>query len=90
MSHEQVCNELQRIFGRVIHFDHISTTLIDFSVEGWHRQFSAMQNNEQSWSVMERTGDDLASSNYSEWVQGLLHGMRRNDAGELVKRGYTY
>lgn len=39
--------------------------------------------NEVNLTVHQEFGQ---TSQYSEWIEGVLNGMVRNDAGELVKR----
>jgi hypothetical protein len=36
--------------------------------------------------VMRLADDEFIHDNYSRWVEGILNGMVRNDAGEMVAR----
>jgi len=85
-THEIVNLIVQKFGGNRVKFDLIGKTVVDFYLGhnlyrcGWTslglivRRLDGFQFNE------------YVSDNYSRWVEGILNGMVRNDAGEMVAR----
>lgn len=82
-SHE-VVNRLQSIFGRAVWIVDITPRSVRFTVDQWHREFSAEQQFGR-WQIFEVIEGDVSDeTEFSRWVQGMFDGQRRNEAGEMV------
>jgi hypothetical protein len=83
-THEIVNLIIEKFGGNRVKFDFIKQDFVEFMLGdnlyrcGWNIATKRL--------IVIRPGRySLREDNYSRWVEGVLNGMVRNDAGELVE-----
>lgn len=74
---------LDRLRTSRVVFDLIELHMVRFSFGGMVYQVTSIEKN---LSVIRIDSKGTYVDNYSKWVEGVLNGMVRNDAGDLVPR----
>ena len=75
----EIFNRLQQIFGRPITLVRIDDSELLVTLDWWGKSFLISH----SGDVVDESGEFTA---YSDWIEKLLQGAKRNDAGELVQQ----
>ena len=84
-THEIVNLIVQKFGGNRVKFDLLGDDWADFVVG--HNLYRAEWSNALNrLAVRKFFGKDFVQDNYSLWVEGILNGMVRNEAGEMVTR----
>jgi hypothetical protein len=84
-THEIVNLIVQKFGSNRVKFDLIDEDAVEFVLghnlyrTEWLRSMSRL-------AVMRMKSSNAYFDNYSRWVEGILNGMVRNDAGEMVTR----
>ena len=76
----EIFNRLQQIFGRPITLVHIDDCILEVVFDWWMQEsFTIIPTLEVYMPFGEQ-------DSRTKWLEGLLKGARRNDAGELVQK----
>ncbi len=89
MNKQEIVNLIVAKFGgNRVKFDYVGLEVVDFVLG--HNLYRCSWVKPGCGIVVSRLSDDefneYVFDNYSRWVEGILNGMVRNDAGEMVPR----
>jgi hypothetical protein len=84
-THKIVNLIVSKFGGNRVKFDGFDANVIDFILgHNLYRVFFA--EHRDKLHVMRLADDEFIHDNYSNWVEGILNGLVRNEAGEMVPR----
>ncbi len=84
-THETVNLIVQKFGGNRVKFDGFDANVIDFIIgHNLYRVFFA--EHREKLLVMRLVDNEFIEDNHSRWVEGILNGLVRNEAGEMVPR----